>query len=241
MTASPAYHEPVVERPFSIDPVERIPPATAPLRAPMIGRHVRLEPLDPARHAADLFQAGHGRPDEEALWRYLPYGPFADVAAMEIWLAQIAPQADPLFFAVVDPDSGRAMGMVSFLNIAPNAGSIEAGHIWFGFDLQKTPAATEAIYLLMRHAMDEQGFRRFEWKCDAANLPSRAAARRFGLLHEGIFYRATIVRGRNRDTAWYSMTCEEWPRLKRAFEQWLALENFDAAGRQRRSLAACRD
>ena len=230
-------HEPVVERRLSLDPVERVPPAELPLRSSLGGRFVRLEPLDPDRHAAALFSAAHG-PGQDDLWRYLPYGPFADSARMRDHLVRQAISSDPLFFAACDR-SGAALGIVSFLNIHPSNGSIEIGHIWFGFALQRTPAATEAIYLLIRHSF-ERGYRRVEWKCDAANQPSRRAARRFGFAHEGIFYRATVVKGRNRDTAWYSIIDEEWPAVQEAFETWLVPDNFDAADRQRRKLAAIR-
>ncbi|HEX2527625.1 MAG TPA: GNAT family protein [Geminicoccus sp.] len=233
----PGEHEPVALRRLSTDPVIRIPPATPPAREALDGRLVRLEPLDAARHAAALFRAGHG-PGQDDRWRFLPYGPFVDEVAMRSWIETSAASKDPMFFAVCSP-SGEAMGMTSYLNIHPSSGSIEAGHIWFGSRLQRTPAATEAIFLMMRHAM-ERGFRRFEWKCDAANRPSRAAARRFGFQHEGIFYRATVVKGRNRDTAWYSVIEEEWPRVRAGFEAWLDPANFSADGSQRRTLAACR-
>jgi RimJ/RimL family protein N-acetyltransferase len=230
-------HEPVIPRRLSLDPVAVVPPATLPVRSILGGRHVSLEPLDPARHADGLYDATHG-PGEDDLWRYLPYGPFPDVHAMRRWLVERAVSSDPLFFAVC-PSGGTAQGIASFLNIHPTTGSIEAGHLCFGFPLQRAPAATEAIFLMMRHAM-QLGYRRFEWKCDAANLPSRRAARRFGFRHEGIFYRAGIVKGRNRDTAWYSMIDEEWPGVEAAFNAWLDPSNFDEDGRQRRSLSACR-
>ena len=238
---TPAVHEPVIQRRLSSDPVQRIPPATAPARSVLAGRYVQLEPLDPERHGEALFQAGQGlagAADAEpaSLWRYLPYGPFESTASMRAWLDRSAPSKDPQFFAVCTPE-GQAQGMASYLNIHPQAGSIELGHIWFGFALQRSRAATEAIYLLMRYAL-QQGFRRVEWKCDAANMPSRRAARRFGFQHEGIFYRATVVKGHNRDTAWYSIIDEEWPPIEAAFEQWLDPANFDAEGRQITPLAA---
>jgi RimJ/RimL family protein N-acetyltransferase len=230
-------HEPIARRRLSTDSVGRVPPAELPRRSVLEGRHVRLEPLDPLRHAGGLFQSTHG-PGQDDLWRFLPYGPFEGPDALSTWLVRSAVSADPLFFAICRP-GGDAQGVASFLNIHPATGSIEIGHIWFGFPLQRTAAATEAVFLMMRHVM-ELGYRRFEWKCDAANLPSRAAARRFGFQHEGIFYRATIVKGRNRDTAWYSVLDDEWPTLQAGFERWLDPLNFDAAGRQRRSLTDCR-
>jgi RimJ/RimL family protein N-acetyltransferase len=236
MTAG-QWHEPVVPRRLSTDPVERMPPACLPVRTVLTGRTARLEPLDPDRHGPGLFRASHGE-GEEALWRYLSQAPFPDEAAMRPWLLRSAASADPMFFAICAPD-GTPLGMASYLNIRPEAGSIEIGHILFGFALQRTAAATEAIYLMVRHAM-MQGYRRVEWKCDAANLPSRRAAGRFGFRHEGVFYRALVVKGRNRDTAWYSLIDEEWPPIQTAFEAWLAPGNFDTEGRQHRSLASFR-
>jgi RimJ/RimL family protein N-acetyltransferase len=198
---------------------------------------VRLEPLDPERHTGDLLAAAAGDP---RLWHYLPYGPFADAEELRGWLAERATSTDPLFLAVVDTATGRASGVVSYLRIEPGDGCIEIGHIWFGAPLQRTPAATEAIYLLARHAFDDLGNRRLEWKCDAANARSRRAAERFGFTFEGVFRQHMIVKGRNRDTAWFSLLDGEWPAARAAFEAWLAPENFDADGRQRRPLAALR-
>jgi RimJ/RimL family protein N-acetyltransferase len=198
---------------------------------------VRLEPVDPDRHAADLHAASLGDP---RLWDHLPYGPFADVGALREHLARQAASDDALFFAVVDAATGRAVGIVSYLRIEPAHGVIEIGHIWFGGPLQRTPAATETVYLLARHAFDELGNRRLEWKCDAANARSRRAAERFGFTFEGVFRQHQIVKGRNRDTAWYAMLDGEWPALRAAFEAWLAPENFDAAGAQRRTLEQVR-
>jgi RimJ/RimL family protein N-acetyltransferase len=211
-------------------------PATRPARETLPGARVRLEPLNPLRHAHDLFAAG-GDPD---VWRYLAYGPFADVAEMRAHLSWQAASEDPLYFAVVDAGTGRAGGVVSYLRIEPAHRCLEIGHIWFGPDLQRTPQATEAIFLLARHAFDTLGNRRLEWKCDAANVRSRAAAERFGFTFEGVFRQHMIVKGRNRDTAWYSLLDREWPRARAAFEAWLAPGNFDAEGRQRRSLAQLR-
>jgi RimJ/RimL family protein N-acetyltransferase len=225
-----------IRRP-STDLVERLPPASPPVRSALAGERVRLEPLDPERHAAGLFQAGHADGEPER-WRYLAYGPFADLAEMKPWLVRSALSSDPLFFAICGPD-GTPLGMAAYLNIHPAAGTIEIGHLWFGAGLRRSPAATEAIYLMIRHAM-ELGYRRVEWKCDAANQPSRRAAHRFGFGHEGVFYRALVVKGRNRDTAWYSIIDEEWPRVQAGFRAWLDRENFDAEGRQLRTLAACR-
>jgi RimJ/RimL family protein N-acetyltransferase len=198
---------------------------------------VRLEPVDPDRHAGALFAAAAG---DDRLWDYLPYGPFADVEALREHLARQAASEDPLFFAVVDAGTGEAAGVVSYLRVEPGHGCIEIGHIWFGAPLQRTAAATETIYLLARHAFDELGNRRLEWKCDAANARSRRAAERFGFTFEGVFRQHQIVKGRNRDTAWYSLLDAEWPAVRAAFEAWLAPGNFEADGRQRRTLEQVR-
>jgi RimJ/RimL family protein N-acetyltransferase len=198
-----------------------------------VGARVRLERLSPD-HSAALHAAAQGDP---VLWHYLPYGPFADAASYAAWIASDASADDPLFYAIV----GEApLGVASYLRIDPPHGSIEIGHIWFGAALQRTPAATEAIYLLAREAFDGLGNRRLEWKCDAANARSRRAAERFGFTFEGVFRQHMIVKGRNRDTAWYSIVDGEWPRVRAAFQAWLAPENFDAAGGQRRGLAEIR-
>jgi RimJ/RimL family protein N-acetyltransferase len=211
-------------------------PATA-----LRGERVTLEPLDPVRHADDLFGSAHDQRDP-LLWKYLPYGPWAgDRPGFDAHLAAQAASADPRFYAVVDGATGRAVGVVSYLRIEPPHGVLEIGHIWFGAALQRTPAATEVVYLLARHAFDALGHRRLEWKCDAANARSQAAARRFGFTFEGIFRQHQIVKGRNRDTAWFSMLDGEWPQIRAAFEAWLAPANFDADGRQRAGLAELRD
>ena len=214
--------------------------ARPPRREPLNGRLVRLEPLDADRHTADLHAASHGPDADPALWSYLPYGPFDDLAAMREHLAAQAASDDPLFYAVVDAATGRARGVVSFLRITPEHGTIEIGHIWFGTGLQRTPHATEAIHLLAAHAFDALGNRRLEWKCDAANARSRRAAERFGFTFEGIFRQHLMVKGRNRDTAWFSLLDYEWPAARAAFEAWLDPANFDGDGRQRRSLAELR-
>ena len=166
------------------------------------------------------------------MWTYLPYGPFPDLAAYRTWMEAKWLGTEPLFFAIVDAASGRATGVASYLRIDPASGAIEVGHLGYSPRLQRTPAATEAMFLLMARAF-ALGYRRYEWKCDALNEPSRAAALRLGFTFEGIFRQATVVRGRNRDTAWYSVIDAEWPALRAAFEHWLAPENFDADGRQR--------
>jgi RimJ/RimL family protein N-acetyltransferase len=210
-------------------------PPTAPRREAMTGRFCRLEPLDPDRHAAALFEADAADAAGRG-WTYLSYGPFADLAEYGSWMRGNCLGDDPLFFAVVDAADGRPAGVASYLRIAPAAGSIEVGHIHYAPRLQRSPAATEAMYLMMRAAF-ESGYRRYEWKCDALNTASRAAAERLGLSFEGVFRQATVYKGRNRDTAWYAAVDTEWPALRQAFQAWLAPDNFDGGGRQRMRLS----
>lgn len=209
-------------------------PPPSPPREPLVGRHCRLEPMD-VRFAADLHAAN--LLDREARnWTYLAYGPFADEHAYRRWLVATCLGADPHFFAVLDP-SGRPVGVAAYLRIDPAHGVIEVGHIHFSPALQRAVAATEAMYLMMKRVFD-LGYRRYEWKCDALNAPSRAAALRLGFSFEGVFRQAAVYKGRNRDTAWYSMLDGEWPERARAFTTWLDPANFDDAGRQRVSLRA---
>jgi len=216
-------------------------PAKSPERAPLAGTSVRLEPLDPARHGRPLFKASH---EEEGaadlLFRHLPYGPFVGFDDFAAWLDQHAASTDPLFFAIVDMETLTPQGMASYLRMAPEHGVIEIGHIWFSPGLQRTRKATEAIYLMSKHAFDDLGYRRLEWKCDALNEPSRRAAERFGFTFEGVFRQHMVVKGRNRDSAWFSILDGEWPLVRAAFEAWLAPENFDKHGAQRRSLGEIR-
>jgi RimJ/RimL family protein N-acetyltransferase len=222
----------------SIDRVTSPSPARGrPRRDVLPGARVRLEPVDRERHADDLLAAAQGDPH---LWDFLGYGPFADAASFGAHLDRQAASEDPLFYAVVDTATGRAAGIVSFLRIEPAHGCIEIGHIWFGAPLQRTAAATETIQVLARHVFDDLGYRRLEWKCDAANARSRRAAKRLGFEFEGVFRQHMIVKGRNRDTAWYSILDREWPAVNAGFDAWLAAENFDADGRQRRTLEQLR-
>ncbi len=206
-----------------------------PPREPLTGRFCRLEPLDPERHGPQLFQANSldtvGR-----LWTYLPYGPFDSLTAYLEWLNSFCLSDDPLFFTILDSAGVNAAGVVSYLRIHPPDGVIEVGHINFSPPLQRTPAASEALYLLFEQAF-RLGYRRLEWKCDARNTPSRAAAERLGFRFEGVFRQAGIYRGRNRDTAWYSIIDSEWPRLDAAWKRWLRPANFTASGRQRERLS----
>lgn len=228
--------EPRHDRPPSAE-VVTTPAAMIPSREPLVGRYSVVEPIDPDRHGAELFAATRDGEGAERIWDYLPYGPFASKAAFHEWLIERATSADPLFYALRDLQSGRASGMASCLNIFPANGSIEIGHIWFGTRLQKTPAATEALFLMMGHALDALHYRRLEWKCNALNARSRGAAVRLGFAFEGIFYQHMIVKGCNRDTAWFAILDHEWPRLRANFETWLGAANFDANGEQRTSLS----
>ena len=216
-------------------PVPNWQPPPPLARTVLQGRYCRLEPLDPNLHAADLF-AANKLDTEGRNWTYLPNGPFDTFEAYRAWIASVAFKDDPFFYAIVDAATHKAVGVASYLRIDPKSGSIEVGWINYSPALQRTPAATEAMYLMMRQAF-ELGYRRYEWKCNALNAPSRAAAMRLGLSYEGVFRQATVVKGRNRDTAWYAAIDAEWPALKHAFEQWLAPSNFDAQGQQQTKLS----
>nr|WP_198297791.1 GNAT family protein [Bordetella genomosp. 9] len=213
-------------------------PRARPPATPMQGRYCRIEPLDPARHAADLFDAYRQAPDDR-LWTYLSTGPFHDAAAFDAFIEKAAASADPMHHAIVDLDSGRAIGTAALMRIDCANGVIEVGHVCYSPRLQRTPHATETQYLFMKRVFDELGYRRFEWKCDSLNEPSRKAALRYGFTFEGIFRQAIVYKGRTRDTAWFSMLDREWPALRPGYEAWLAPGNFDAQGRQRRTLAQC--
>jgi RimJ/RimL family protein N-acetyltransferase len=202
----------------------------------MVGRYCRVEALEPGRHAADLF-AANGLDKDGRNWTYLFQEPFADLDSYRQWLEQVAQGDDPLFHAIVDLKTGKAVGVATFMRIDRANGVIEVGNINYSPLLQRTPAATEAMFLMMARVFDELGYRRYEWKCDSLNAPSRAAAWRLGFQYEGLFRQAVIYKGRNRDTTWFSIIDAEWPRLKRAYQRWLAPANFDAAGKQRQSLA----
>jgi len=215
-------------------------PARVPERAPIAGQSVWLDPLDPAAHAVPLFASSHGPETDPDLWLYMGVGPFATLEEFARWLEICAASSDPLFFTVVDEHTGHPSGMASYLRITPPHGVIEIGNIWFSAALQRTRQATEAIFLLARHAFDDLGYRRLEWKCNALNARSRRAAERFGFCYEGLFRQHMVIKGRSRDTAWFSMTDRDWPAIRSAFERWLAPENFDAGGQQRQSLAAVR-
>ncbi|MCE8008697.1 GNAT family protein [Aestuariivita sp.] len=216
---------------------EPVPGWTSPPRPDpdliLEGRYVRLEALTADRHAALLYRAFDG---QDAVWDYMPYGPFSSAAQYHRWVRDAEKQPDPFFLAIYDKDQGRWGGVASYLRVDPDAGSIEVGHIAMAPLLQRTRAATEAMALMMRWAF-EAGYRRYEWKCHALNIGSRRAAQRLGLSYEGVFRQATVVKGRNRDTAWFAAIDREWPALSEAFRVWLAPGNFDAAGQQRERLS----
>lgn len=210
-------------------------PPPVPPHTILEGRFCRLEPLDPTRHAEPLFAAFSSEPDSR-IWTYLPYGPFETVAEYRDWLATKSAGGDPLFYVICAGPDFTPVGIASYLRITPASGSIEVGHLVYSSRLRRSPAATEAMFLMMQHAF-ELGYRRYEWKCDALNAPSRAAAQRLGLSYEGIFRQATVYKERTRDTAWFAAINAEWPALKAAFETWLAPDNFTSTGQQRLRLS----
>lgn len=210
------------------DPVPDWVVPSRPTMAPLTGRYARLVRLDADTHAADLHRANSA---DDAIWDYLPYGPFSSAAAYHRWARQVTSGDDPLFYAVQSVETGHFCGVASYLRITPDMGTIEVGHINFAPELQRSRAATEALFLMMQWAFDA-GYRRFEWKCDALNIPSRRAAQRLGFSYEGTFRQAAIVKGRNRDTAWFACIDSEWPALREAYRAWLDPSNFRADGQQ---------
>lgn len=210
-----------------------------PAAEPIAGRYCRIEKLDPARHAADLFAAYSEAPDGRD-WTYMFSEPFTDDVQYDEYARNAAASRDPLHHAIIDTGSGKPLGTAALMRADPVHGAIEVGHVAYAPRLQRTRAGTEAMFLLMRYVFDELGYRRYEWKCDSLNAPSRRAALRYGFRFEGIFRQAVVYKGRNRDTAWYSIIDGEWPALRAAFEAWLAPANFDAQGHQRRALEAMR-
>jgi RimJ/RimL family protein N-acetyltransferase len=217
-------------------PLPHWKPPSPPPHAPLNGRYCRLEPLYPARHAADLCTA-NALDTNGADWTYLSYGPLATLDDYHAWIRTSCMDKDPLFYAIVNLPSEKAVGVASYMRIDPKSGTIEVGGIKYSPLLQRTRAATEAMHLMMRHAF-ELGYRRYEWKCDTFNAPSRAAAQRYGFSYEGVFRQATVYKQRSRDTAWYSITDSEWPAIDTALKRWLSPDNFDAGGKQRVALSA---
>ena len=216
-------------------PLPQWTPAPRPPRVPLNGRYCRVEPLNIEHHAADLF-AANARDATAAGWTYLAYGPFATLDDYRNWMQSTCLGDDPIFHAIIDRQTQKAVGVASYLRIDPKNGAIEVGHLRYSPLMQRTPVATEAMHLMMKQAFD-LGYRRYEWKCDSLNAPSRAAAQRLGFSYEGVFRQATVYKKRNRDGAWFSIIDSEWPALNDAFSRWLAAENFDASGKQRLSLS----
>lgn len=214
-------------------------PVEAPRRVSLQGERVVVRPMDAAADAEPFFVATHPPAAEEEIWRYMFDGPYESATEMRQAMEWTESVDDPLFFTILPHTDERPLGRAAYMRIEPGHGVIEIGGIIFAPELQRT-AATEAIYLMVRHAFDELGYRRVEWKCDALNEVSRRAAARFGFTYEGTFRRHMVIKGRNRDTAWFAITDEEWPQVRTGFEAWLAPENFDGEGRQRRRLEDCR-
>ena len=212
-------------------------PASLPTSTPMVGKFCKLERLT-AEHVPALYEAyvEHNTPDD---WIYLPYGPFTSQDSYHDWVEQHAKLKDPFFYAIKETQSNSVVGLASYLRIDPSIGSIEVGHIHFSPTLQRTRAATEAMYLMMKHVFD-CGYRRYEWKCDELNARSQRSAKRLGFQFEGIFRQATMYKGRNRDTAWFSIIDKEWPDVKKGFTAWLSDDNFNEKGEQLFSLEDCR-
>jgi len=211
-------------------------PALWPETQGLTGQSVRIERLQPEIHGDALWETTGGL-HNAALWEYMGDGPFAARGEMDTALTLASEKRDPIYFAIVDQETGQAVGRCSYLNIRPEHGVIEVGNLVFSAALQRTRGATEALYLMARNAFDHLGYRRYEWKCNALNVKSRQAALRTGFVFEGIFRQHMIVKGRNRDTAWFSILDQEWPQVRAATENWLAAENFDDNGRQRQRLS----
>jgi RimJ/RimL family protein N-acetyltransferase len=217
---------------------EPVDPSSAPRprRVTLEGRSINLVPLDALEHLDSLWVAT-GRPQNEHLWTYMFEDPFQNRASFEAYLQRKEESNDPLYYSIIDKASGDAVGWAAYMRMEPLHRVIEVGSIMFSPRIQRTVGATEAMYIMAKHAFEDMNYRRYEWKCDALNMPSRRAALRLGFTYEGLFRQHMVVKGRNRDTAWYSMLDSEWPSRKRAFEQWLDPANFDANGKQRISLS----
>jgi len=226
------------DRPLG-EPVD-FQPVPLPSREELRGRYVVLRPLDADRDAQSLYAVSHPPDGDPGIWTYLFEGPYAGLDDMRRDLSEQQRSEDPRFFTLAPLPEERPCGIASYLRMVPDHGVIEIGHIWFGTPMQRTTAATEAIYLLAAHAFDDLGYRRLEWKCNALNAASRRAADRFGFTFEGVFREHMVVKGRNRDTAWYAIIDRDWPPIQESFQRWLDPGNFDADGRQRASLSQLR-
>lgn len=228
------YQQPVGE------PMENWTPRQRPGPVTLKGRFCRLEPLDSAGHFADLYEA-YGKAGDGRDWTYMFTGPFADEQQFHGHLNAAATSSDAVYYAVIDLSSGRAVGTLALMRIEPAHGVIEVGQVAFSPDLKRTPVSTEAHFLLMTYAFEQLGYRRYEWKCDSLNAPSRRAAERLGFTYEGLFRQAIVYKGRTRDTTWFSIIDADWPAVRAGFERWLDPANFDSQGQQKKSLAALRD
>ncbi len=221
---------------YPVGPEVDATPRPLPARVPHRGNYCTLEPLHP-RHGADLWQAAQGA---DPSWTWLGYGPFADADDMVRHVCWLASQHDPMAWAVRPTVSGAVSGWLTLMDIQPANAAIELGHIWFSPRMQRTRASTEAMFLLTKHAMDDLGYRRLVWKCNALNGPSRRAAERLGFTYEGTLRAHQVIKGRRRDTAFYAILADEWPKCRDALTLWLAADNFDAAGNAKRGLAELR-
>lgn len=230
--------EDLAPRPLFGGTVTALPSCRIPARHPLTGRFVILEPLDPARHSDALYEASHSSEEALKIWDYLPYGPWDSKAAFHDVMRNNCAQFDFVYYAIRDLSADRILGHCSYMDMHPQNGVIEIGYIWFAPALQRTRAATEAMYLLLAHAFDDLQYRRMQWRCNALNQKSRQAARRLGFGFEGIFHNHMIFKGKNRDTAWYSILDTEWPETRERLQNWLDDSNFDAAGQAKSSLAA---
>ena len=217
-------------------PVPEFDGARRPELVPLQGRFCRLEKLEVGPHSESLYEAL--RADEPgALWTYLGESKPQNLGELSAWIERVSDQSDPAYYALIERSSGRCIGRAAYLRIAPEAGSIEVGSILYSPALQQTPMATEVMYLMMQHAFDDLGSRRYEWKCDSLNEPSRRAAERLGFSYEGLFRQALVYKGRNRDTAWYAIIDKDWPQIRKGYQAWFDPANFDEAGQQKHSLA----
>ena len=216
--------------------VTPLPSGKLPDLSPIHGRWMRLDPLDADRHVSELYESISGKNADDAMWSYMAFGPFPTLENFTEWLKQRQALRDPWFYTFVNNLTGKAMGMGAFMRADPANGAIEIGNIWLAPSLQRTREGTEALYLMMRYAFNVLGVRRLEWKCDALNAPSRRAALRYGFTFEGIFRQHFIIKGRNRDTAWFSMIDTEWPTVRAGFDAWLSPENFDEMAHEKAKL-----
>ena len=237
MNKDKSYNHNGQEIGFSVDNWQE---CQLPSRDDMNGNFCRLETLNIDKHAENLYHS-FSKNTNQHNWTYLPYGPFNDYESFQLSLKDTCLSDDPLFHAVIDQRSQSVIGLASYLRINPKAGVIEVGHIHFSPKLQQTTMSTEAMYLMMQRVFDELGYRRYEWKCDALNAKSRKSAERLGFTFEGVFRQATMYKGRNRDTAWYAIIDSDWPKIKKAFQNWLDPDNFDESGQQKTKLQMALD